>query len=74
MSQRDIDENRGGLIEFVRTGIIFKRVKKLETKCSEVICSEFTSSNKKRICFNVYEPPTQNNLDCLFGELTTSLS
>ena len=73
-ARRDRDKSGGGLIEFVRKGFISKRLKKLEPKCSEVICSEFTVSNKKWICFSVYRPPTQNNLECFFNELTTSLS
>ena len=51
-----------------------KQLKKLEPKVSEVICSEFTTSNKKWICFSFYRPPTQNNLECFFNEVTTSLS
>ena len=73
-ARRDRDKSGGGLIEFVRKGFICKRQKKLTPKFSEVICSEFTISNKKWICFSVYRPPTQNNLECFFNELTTSLS
>ena len=61
-------------MEFVRKSFICKRLKKLEPKFSEVICSEFTISNQKWICFSVYRPPTQSNLDCFFNELTISLS
>ena len=71
---RDRDKSGGGLIDFVRKGLIFKRLKKLELKFSEVICSEFTISNKKWICFSVYRPSTQNNLECFFNEITTLLS
>ena len=71
---RDRDKSGGGLINFVRKGLIFKRLKKLELKFSEVICSEFTISNKKWICFSVYRPSTQNNLECFFNEITTLLS
>ena len=73
-AQRERDKNGGGLIKFVRKGFICKRLKKLQPKSSEVICSEFTISNKKWICFSVYRPPTQNNLECFFNEFTTSLS
>ena len=72
-ARRDRDKSGGGLIEFVRKGFICKRLKKLEPKFSEVICSEFTISNKKWICFSVYRPPTQNNLECFFNKLRTSL-
>ena len=73
-ARRDRDKSGGGLIEFVRKGFICKRLKKLEPKFSEVVRSEFTISNKKWICFSVYRPPTQNNLECFFNELATSLS
>ena len=71
---RDRNKNGGGLIELVRKGFICKRPKKLEPKCSEFICSEFTISNKKWICFSVCRPLTQNNLESFFNENTTSLS
>ena len=73
-ARRDRDKSGGGLIEFVRKGFICKRLEKLEPKLSEVICSEFTISNKKWICFSVSRPRTQNNLEFFFNELTTSLS
>ena len=71
--ERERDKSRGGLIDFVRKGFICKWLKKLEPKFSEVICSEFTISNKNWICFSVYRPPTQNNLECFFNKLRTSL-
>ena len=73
-ARRNRNKSVGGLIEFVRKSFICKRLKKLEPKFNEVICSEFTISNKKWICFSVYRPPTQNNLECFFNEVTTSLS
>ena len=59
-AQRDRDKTGGGVIEFVRKGFICKRLRKLEPKFSEFICSEFTISNKNWICFSVYRPPTHN--------------
>ena len=47
---------------------------KVRTKFSEVICSEFTFSTKNWNCFSVFRPPTQNNSECFFKELTTSMS
>ena len=41
IARRDRDKNGGGLIEFVRKGFTCK------SKFSEVICSEFTISNKR---------------------------
>ena len=39
-ARRDRDGHGGGLIEFVKRGIICKRVKQFETVISESICSE----------------------------------
>ena len=41
---------------------------------SECICSELTISNKKWVCFSVYCPPSQENLELFFDELSYCLS
>ena len=46
-ARRDRDKHGDGLIEFVKNGIISKRLKEYETKQSESICSEFTIANRK---------------------------
>ena len=46
-ARRDRHKHEGGLIEFVRQGLICKRLKKYEPNCCECICSEFTISKKK---------------------------
>ena len=43
-ARRDRHKHRGGLIEFVRQGFIFKRLKKYKPNYKEYICSEFTIS------------------------------
>ena len=73
-NRRDRDKNGGGLTEFVRKGLIAKKIKEYETKVSETIASEFTISKKKWFCLGVYRPPTSNNLDIIFEELTNFLS
>ena len=73
-NRRDRDKNVGGLIEFVRKGFITKKIKEYEIKVSETIASEFIISKKKWFCLSVYRPPTSNNLDLFFEELTNSLS
>ena len=40
------DKNTGGLIEFVKKGLICKRLKIFETRKSKCICSEITISKK----------------------------
>ena len=72
-NRRDRDKNGGGLIEFVRKGFITKRLKDYETQFCETICSEFTVSKNKWICFSVYRPPSYNNLIIFFEELTKSV-
>ena len=44
-ARRDREKSGGGLMEFVRKSFICKRLKKLEPKFREVICSELTISN-----------------------------
>ena len=70
----DRDKNGGGLIEFVKKGLICKKIKIFEPRKSECICSEITVSKKKWLCFSIYRPPSHDNLELFFDELTGSLS
>ena len=54
-ARRNRNKYGGGLIEFIKKGLICKRLKTFETVNSEWICSELTISNKKRVCFSVTE-------------------
>ena len=71
-ARRDRDKYDGGLIEFVRGGLICKRSRDYEPQYSECLCSELTFTNKK--CFSIYRPPESSNLSTFFEELTTSLT
>ena len=73
-ARRDRHKHGGGLIEFVRQGFIFKRLKKYEPNYSESICSEFTVSKKKWICFSIYRPPSTENIKILFEEMNEVIS
>ena len=73
-NRRDRDKSGGGLTEFVKKGIIMKRLKDLETNHSETICTETTMSKKRWFCMSVYTPPSSSNIDTFFAELTISLS
>ena len=73
-NRRDRNKSGGGLIEFVKKGIITKRLKDLETNLSETICTEINISKKRWFCMSVYRPPTSSNIDTFFAELTISLS
>ena len=55
-------------------GTICKILKTFENVDSECICSELTISNKKWVCFSVYRPPSQENLELFFEELSSCLS
>ena len=69
---KDLTEVRG-LIEFVKRGIICKRVKQFETVISESICSQITISKKKWFCMGIYRSPNVNNLNTSFKEVSDSL-
>ena len=51
-----------------------KGSKEYETKQSGSICSEFTITNRKWICLNIYRPPNPNNMNTFFDKITASLS
>ena len=55
---RHRNKSGGGLIEFVKKGIITKRLKDLETNLSETICTEITISQKSWFCMSEYRPPS----------------
>ena len=72
--RRDRDGLGRGLIEFVKRGIICKRVIQFETVTSVSICSEITIFRKKLFCMGIYTPPNFNNLDTFFKEVSDSLT
>ena len=46
-ARKDRDKHGDDLIEFVKNGLISKRLKEYETKQSESICSELAIANRK---------------------------
>ena len=58
-----IDKNKfeGGLIEYVRKGLICK----YELKCSKCICSEINLSEKQWVIFSICRPPNVENFKYL---------
>ena len=72
-ARRDRNKYGGGLIEYVKKGIICKRIQKFETFTHESIYSELTIAKKKGLCFSIYLPPTPENLGTFFEELTDCL-
>ena len=73
-TRRDRDKHGGGLIEFVRNGLICKRLRKYEPFSIEVICSEVTISNKNWVIFSIYRPTDYSNLLTFFKELRKYLN
>ena len=50
-----------GLTEFVRKGLICKRLRKYVSLNIELICSELTVSNKHGV-LSIYRPPDHSNM------------
>ena len=55
-----------GLIEYVKKGIICKRLKEYEPKEIESVCSEITISKKNWFCISIYRAPDYNKLTIFF--------
>ena len=73
-SRKDRGKYGGGLIEFIKNGFICKTIPEYTSDRIECICSEFTISKSKWICFSIYRPPVSSNLTTFFEELTKVLS
>ena len=65
----DRDKYGGGLIEYVKKGVVCRPMKQLEPQNSEILCSELTVRKTKWIIVSVYRPPTSSNLKIFFEEL-----
>ena len=64
----------GGIMEYVRRGVICKRLTDFETKISESIYSELLISKKKWLCMCIYHPPNYDKLSTFLEEITSSLN
>ena len=71
---RDQNKYEGGLIEYVRKGVICKRIQKFETFTHDSLCYELTIARKKWLCFSTYQPLTPEHVASFFEELTDCLS
>ena len=49
-TRRDRDKNGSGLTEYVRRGVICRRLKQLQIAISKTICSELTIAKRKWLC------------------------
>ena len=68
-ARRKRDKRGGGLIEFVRKGLICNRFRKYESLNIEINSSEVTIPNKNWVIFSIYRPPNKSNLLAFFKEL-----
>ena len=66
---KDRNKHGGGMIVYVRNGIIANRIKQFEEGFSETICLEFT-----RCILFVYWPPQNNNKTSFFNEISITLT
>lgn len=68
-TRRDRDRYGGGFIQYVRCGVICKKVKYLETLSSESICSELIIATKKLFYMSFYRPPNYSNLETCINKI-----
>ena len=71
-NRRDRNSRGGGLIEYVKKGIICKTLKSFEGIANEIISSEITISNTKWLIVSIYRPPN-GNAKSFFEELENIL-
>ena len=72
--RRDRNEFGGGLMQYVRKGVVCSRVPLFEVASLELICSELTVNKKKWIIYSIYRPPEPRDLDSFFSALSISLN
>ena len=71
--RRDRNEFGGGIMLYVRKGVVCNRVPVLETSSLELLCSELTVSKEKWIVYSIFRPPDFNNIDSFFNDFSTTL-
>jgi exonuclease III len=74
LTRCDRSAHGGGLIEYIRSGIVRKRLKNFELKSFESICSEISVKNVRWFLLSVYRSPKYNNIKNFFSELTSTLN
>ena len=72
-NRKDRDKNGGGLIEYVKKGVVCKQLN-FDAKSSEIIISELTIRNKKWVIISCYRPPSNTNLITFFNDLENCLN
>ena len=72
--RRDRNEFGGGLMQFVRKGVVCNRVSTFESPSIEIICSELMICKKRWAIFGIYRPPIVSSLEPFFRELSSCLN
>ena len=72
--RRDRNEFGGGIMLYVRKGVVCNRVPILETRSLELLCSELVVNKKKWIVYSIYRPPESSNIDAFFTDLSITLN
>ena len=73
-TRSDRSEHGGGVIEYIRCGIIRKRLHDFELNGFESICSEITIKNTKWFLLSVYRSPNTINIPIFFLEMNKTLN
>ena len=64
------NKHGGGLMEFVRKGLIYKRIEVPKNVVSEIIASDNTIKNMKWAIVSAYRPPNNFNIRNFFNDLS----
>ena len=72
--RRDRNEFGGGLMPFVRKGVVCNRASTFESPSIEIICSELMICKKRWAIFSIYRPSDVSNLEPFFRELSFCLN
>ena len=73
-TQRDRNKNGGGLIEYVRRGLICKSLEDAINLNSDIRLSEITIKSNKWAIFSAYRPPCNSNIKTCLGDLSNLLT
>ena len=72
--RRDRNEFGGGLMQYVRKGVVCNRVSAFESPYIMIICSDLMVCKKSWAIFSIYRPPDASNLELFFRELSFLLN
>ena len=69
---KDRNKYGGGLLEYVKKGLLCHWLIEYEPQCIECVCSKLIMAKQRWICFNIYRPPEYYKLTTFFDEITTN--